>query len=681
MPGSTRRIGAVDQLARLLGDARAGAGGRRRPTAAAPASRARDRGRAARAGRWSASATAKRAHERARAALPPTSANAWRTRSRAPGAPREESRSPRSGRKTSRALWESTRSRPGTRAGAGGDPPAAAQLLVRGAAVQPVRQQDQPRRRDLPARHRVQHDLGAEAVAADHRRAARAPRGRSRRTRRRTSPACRGGAGAPRSRRAAAGRAARRGSGRRAPRRSARTPCARASPSAAAPAAGRFPPRGRRRARRRGGGRAVASRRAIVRCRGGPARGSGQRRAAARARTGRLARAIAACSRRRWRRRRVGAAASVGAVRAAAAAALERARDLQAVLELEAGVAGDRQVVLAAGPGCAQPGRDRRAPRRDAWRWDAVRAGSNWFRIGSPWVAFDSRLHSPLWSTPLLRPSQKRTRGRVPRRPSPCSMTARRARCEPAAASWRPGQAPRRDGGRAGPHLESPVASFSRPVDPHQRSFPALELEVLERWRERDVFAESLRRRDGRAALGLLRGPADGQRPAGRPTTCSRACSRTSTRATRRCAATASSARAAGTATACRSRSRSSSSSASPTRRRSRSTGSRSSTAAAASRCSSTSRSGIALTERIGFWLDLDDAYRTLDPTYIESVWWALEQIHEQGPALREPPRRPLLPALRHGALLARGLAGYQDVVDASAYVKLRAARRARSRC
>ena len=30
------------------------------------------------------------------------------------------------------------------------------------------------------------------------------------------------------------------------------------------------------------------------------------------------------------------------------------------------------------------------------------------------------------------------------------------------------------------------------------------------------------------------------------------------------------------------------------------------------------------LTERIGFWVDLEHAYRTLDPDYIESVWWAL---------------------------------------------------------
>ena len=37
------------------------------------------------------------------------------------------------------------------------------------------------------------------------------------------------------------------------------------------------------------------------------------------------------------------------------------------------------------------------------------------------------------------------------------------------------------------------------------------------------------------------------------------------------------------------------------------------------------------LTERIGFWLDLDDAYRTLDNDYIESVWWALSQLFSSG--------------------------------------------------
>ena len=76
------------------------------------------------------------------------------------------------------------------------------------------------------------------------------------------------------------------------------------------------------------------------------------------------------------------------------------------------------------------------------------------------------------------------------------------------------------------------------------------------------------------------------------PTTSSRACSRTSTRATRRCAATTSSARVAGTVTGSRSRSPSSSSWASRTSTRSRPTGSPSSTSAAASRSSSSWRTG-----------------------------------------------------------------------------------------
>ena len=70
-----------------------------------------------------------------------------------------------------------------------------------------------------------------------------------------------------------------------------------------------------------------------------------------------------------------------------------------------------------------------------------------------------------------------------------------------------------------------------------------------------------------------------------------------------------------------------------------------------------------ALTERIGFWLDLDDAYRTLDATYVESVWWALQADLRQGPALRGPQGRartaraaaPRCP--RHEVAL-----GYKDV-------------------
>jgi isoleucyl-tRNA synthetase len=37
------------------------------------------------------------------------------------------------------------------------------------------------------------------------------------------------------------------------------------------------------------------------------------------------------------------------------------------------------------------------------------------------------------------------------------------------------------------------------------------------------------------------------------------------------------------------------------------------------------------LTDRIGFWLDLDDAYWTMNPEYVETVWWILKQIWDKG--------------------------------------------------
>jgi len=37
------------------------------------------------------------------------------------------------------------------------------------------------------------------------------------------------------------------------------------------------------------------------------------------------------------------------------------------------------------------------------------------------------------------------------------------------------------------------------------------------------------------------------------------------------------------------------------------------------------------LTTRIGYWVDMDAAYWTLSPSYIESVWWHLQQLFNQG--------------------------------------------------
>jgi isoleucyl-tRNA synthetase len=35
--------------------------------------------------------------------------------------------------------------------------------------------------------------------------------------------------------------------------------------------------------------------------------------------------------------------------------------------------------------------------------------------------------------------------------------------------------------------------------------------------------------------------------------------------------------------------------------------------------------------ERVGRWVDFDNSYKTMDNTFIESVWWALKEIHKKG--------------------------------------------------
>ena len=37
------------------------------------------------------------------------------------------------------------------------------------------------------------------------------------------------------------------------------------------------------------------------------------------------------------------------------------------------------------------------------------------------------------------------------------------------------------------------------------------------------------------------------------------------------------------------------------------------------------------LTERIGFWIDTSQAYRTMDTAYVESVWWSVAGLHRRG--------------------------------------------------
>src|SRR4051812_38030551 len=72
------------------------------------------------------------------------------------------------------------------------------------------------------------------------------------------------------------------------------------------------------------------------------------------------------------------------------------------------------------------------------------------------------------------------------------------------------------------------------------------------------------------------------------------------------------------------------------------------------------------LTERIGYWVDLDDPYRTLDAPYVESVWWALRQLWEKDLLYEGFKVVPYCP--RDGTALSSHEVsqGYADVEDPS---------------
>src|SRR6059058_3251451 len=77
------------------------------------------------------------------------------------------------------------------------------------------------------------------------------------------------------------------------------------------------------------------------------------------------------------------------------------------------------------------------------------------------------------------------------------------------------------------------------------------------------------------------------------------------------------------------------------------------------------------LTERIGFWLDLDDPYVTMTNEYIESVWWALRRMWDDGRLYEHHKVVPYCPRCGTALSSHEVALGYRDVEDPSVYVKL----------
>jgi isoleucyl-tRNA synthetase len=210
-----------------------------------------------------------------------------------------------------------------------------------------------------------------------------------------------------------------------------------------------------------------------------------------------------------------------------------------------------------------------------------------------------------------------------------------------------------------------------RPVDP-KASFPALEERVLERWREREVFAKSISRRQGSPPWGFYEGPPTANGPPAFHHVLSRVFKDIFPRYKTMCGYYVE--RKGGWD--CHGL---------PVELaveaelgfKSKDDIERFGIAEFNARCRASVLSHVEdwnrLTERIGFWLDLDDAYRTMDPTYVESVWWALKTIHDRGLLYEKLKVVPYCP--RDQVTLSSHELGqpgaYRDVVDPSVYVRL----------
>src|SRR5215212_7655559 len=208
-----------------------------------------------------------------------------------------------------------------------------------------------------------------------------------------------------------------------------------------------------------------------------------------------------------------------------------------------------------------------------------------------------------------------------------------------------------------------------RSVDPSQ-SFPELELQILERWRERNVFHESVRRREGCPEYLFYEGPPTANGPPGSHHVLSRVFKDVFPRfKTMR------------------------------GHRVHRKGGwdchglpvelqierklgfhhkddiERYGVAEFNQQCRESVLEYIdewkRLTERIAFWVDTDESYFTLEDDYIESVWWSLKEVWKKD--LLYEGHKVVPYCTRCGTALSSHEVsqGYHDVEDPSLYVRL----------
>ena len=207
-----------------------------------------------------------------------------------------------------------------------------------------------------------------------------------------------------------------------------------------------------------------------------------------------------------------------------------------------------------------------------------------------------------------------------------------------------------------------------RSVDPSQ-SFPELEQQILERWRERDVFHESVRRREGVPRFVFYEGPPTANGPPGSHHVLSRVFKDVFPRfKTMRGHQVHRKARLGLPRAAGRAADRA------EARLHHKDDIERYGVAEFNQQCRESVLEYIdewtRLTERIAFWVDTDDAYFTLDDDYIESVWWSLKQVWKKGLLYEGNKVVPYCTRCGTGLSSHEVSLGYHEVEDPSLYVR-----------
>ena len=76
------------------------------------------------------------------------------------------------------------------------------------------------------------------------------------------------------------------------------------------------------------------------------------------------------------------------------------------------------------------------------------------------------------------------------------------------------------------------------------------------------------------------------------------------------------------------------------------------------------------MTKRMGFWVDFDEAYWTMSPQYVESVWWSLQQIWKKGLLVQDHRVAPYCPRCGTGLSDHELAQGYETIKDPSVFVR-----------